>query len=269
MKPEQTPAIEVIELTRSFNSTIAVNSINFAVSPQIIFGLLGPNGAGKSTTIKMLTTLLPPTSGTARINSWDIVKDPASVRGSIGYVPQLLSADGDLTGYENMMLSAKIYGLPKSVRIERIQQVLEFMGLSDVSEVLVKKYSGGMIRKLEIAQAFIHKPAVLFLDEPTVGLDPAARQTVWQLIKDLRKQYGTTILMTTHDMEEADRLCNVIAFMHLGQIVAMGTPNELKTALGPAANLQDAFIHYTGTLLQQSGDFRNVKQTRRTIKHLE
>ena len=143
------------------------------------------------------------------------------------------------------------------------------MGLSDVSEVLVKKYSGGMIRKLEIAQAFIHKPAVLFLDEPTVGLDPAARQTVWQLIKDLRKQYGTTILMTTHDMEEADRLCNVIAFMHLGQIVAMGTPNELKTALGPAANLQDAFIHYTGTLLQQSGDFRNVKQTRRTIKHLE
>ena len=217
----------------------------------------------------MLTTLLPPTSGTALIMGHDIVKDPSAIRANIGYVPQLLSADGDLTGYENLLLSAKLYGMSHNERQKRIKDVLEFMGLSEWQNELVNTYSGGMIRRLEIAQAVLHEPSVLFLDEPTVGLDPAARKTLWLRIQEWRKQFKTTILMTTHDMDEADRLCDVVAFMHLGHIVAMNTPAKLKAEISPSATLDDVFIKHTGTSIREGGDYNNAKQIRRTISNLD
>ena len=268
-KAQHAPAIQAIELTHYYDAHPAVDKISFQVDKGKVFGLLGPNGAGKSTTIKMLTTLLPVTSGTALINGHDIIKEPAVIRKNIGYVPQLLSADGELTGYENLLLSAKLYGFNRKVREKRIYEILDFMGLSDSAEQLVNKYSGGMIRRLEIALALIHQPSVLFLDEPTVGLDPAARKVLWHRIQELKNKFNTTILMTTHDMEEADRLCDIVAFMHLGHIVAMDTPSKLKAEIGPQASLDDVFIKHTGASIKEEGDFINVKQIRRTISHLD
>lgn len=261
-------SVEVSKLSHFYNTYPAVDQISFNIESGATFGLIGPNGAGKSTTIKMLTTLLPITSGTALICGYDVTQDPQQVRQIIGYVPQLLSADGELTGYENLLLSAKLYGLFYKQREKRIQSVLEFMGLLDVANRLVKEYSGGMIRRLEIAQAFIHEPKVLFLDEPTVGLDPAARKMLWQHIQELREQFGTTILMTTHDMDEADVLCDHVALMHLGKIVVMDTPQALKSAVGSKATLDDVFILHTGSSIKETGDFGHVKQTRNTISHL-
>ncbi len=261
-------AVEVKELSHRYDNWLAVDRISFHIKSGSTFGLIGPNGAGKSTTIKMLTTLLPVTSGTAYINGYSVIDQPSSVRQSIGYVPQLLSADGDLTGYENLLLSAKLYGLDREQRKNRIDEVLEFMNLGDVRNKLVSSYSGGMIRRLEIAQALLHQPAVLFLDEPTVGLDPAARQHLWKYIHELNRKLGTTILMTTHDMDEADALCNIVALMHLGRIILMDTPNSLKAALGPKATLDDVFIMHTGSSLKETGEFLHVKETRRTISNL-
>jgi ABC-2 type transport system ATP-binding protein len=180
----------------------------------------------------------------------------------------MLSADGDLTGYENLLISAKLYGIPRSERADRIAHGLEFMDLSHVAGKLVKHYSGGMIRRLEIAQSMLHRPRVLFLDEPTVGLDPIAKKAVWQNIRDLRAEFGTTILMTTHDMQEADELCETVAFMHQGSLAAIGSPADFKAALGPAASLGDVFIHYTGASIAEEGDFRNVARTRSTSRRL-
>lgn len=261
--------IEVVGLSRVYDSFLAVDKISFNVPHGKVFGLLGPNGAGKSTTIKMLTTLLPPTSGHASINGFDIVKEPTMVRRSIGYVPQLLAADGDLTGYENLLLSAKLYGLSQQQREKRIAEVLDFMGLKSFAQQLVGQYSGGMIRRLEIAQALLHEPGVLFLDEPTVGLDPAARKALWQRIQEWRSKFGTTILMTTHDMDEADKLCDIVAFMHLGHIVAMDSPEALKQEISPSATLDDVFIVHTGTSITEGGDYSHAKEIRRTISHLD
>ncbi len=261
-------AVQTHALTRSYGSLVAVDHLNFACPNGSIFGLLGPNGAGKSTLIKMITTLLPPSEGTARVAGYDIVREPRSVRRNIGYVSQMLSADGDLTGYENLSISAKLYGVSRSERAVRIRHALEFMDILQVASKLVKQYSGGMIRRLEIAQSMLHRPNVLFLDEPTVGLDPIAKQSVWQNIRDLRQEFGTTILMTTHDMEEADELCETVAFMHTGQIVAMGPPAGLKSALGPDASLGDVFIHYTGATISEGGDFRDAARMRSTAKRL-
>lgn len=262
-------AIEVIELTHYYQTLAAVDQISFQVEVGSTFGLLGPNGAGKSTTIKMLTTLLPPSSGTALIMNNDIVQDPRRIRQTIGYVPQLISADGDLTGYENLLLSAKLYGLSRAYREKRIKEVLEFMGLTPFAKQMVSQYSGGMIRRLEIAQSVLHEPQVLFLDEPTVGLDPAARKSLWVSIQAWQKRFNTTILITTHDMDEADKLCDVVAFMYQGRIVVMDTPTKLKAALGPAANLDDVFIHYTGTSMIQNAGYTHAQQIRRTISHLD
>lgn len=264
-------AIEVIELTHRYNAFLAVDHISFKVQTGTIFGLIGPNGAGKSTTIKMLTTLLPITSGKAFIHGHSIIDHPALVRQSIGYVPQLLSADGDLTGYENLMLSAKLYAIARSERQARIQEVVDFMNLNEVIDKLVHDYSGGMIRRLEIAQALIHRPHVLILDEPSVGLDPAARKNMWKHIQELNQRLGMTILMTTHDMDEADALCDIVALMHRGELVTMDTPQNLKAALGTQATLDDVFIVHTGSSLQDKGEnggYSHVKETRRTISHL-
>lgn len=261
-------AIDVAELTHYYNTLPAVDNISFQVKAGTIFGLLGPNGAGKSTTVKILTTLLPQTAGNACVCGYDVQKQAQEVRQNIGYVPQLLSSDGDLTGYENLMLSAKLYGLEPEARKEQMAEVLEFMGLLEVKDTLVNKYSGGMIRRLEIAQGLVHQPRVLFLDEPTSGLDPAARSMLWKHLAQWRKKQNTTILLTTHDMEEADALCDIVAFMNCGRIVAIESPEKLKAAIGPRATLNDAFIHYTGTLLTEGGDFAHAKQVRHYLsKH--
>ncbi len=262
-------SLEILDLTHYYNTHPAVDHLSFNIQSGSIFGLLGPNGAGKSTTIKMLTTLLPPTSGTAKIMGFDLIRDPAMIRQQIGYVPQLLSADGELSGYENLLLSTKLYGLSRHKREKRIQEVLEFMGLSDFANQLVNQYSGGMIRRLEIAQALVHEPHVLFLDEPTVGLDPAARKSLWHRIQAWQKEFKITIFMTTHDMYEADLLCDIVAFMYLGRIVKMDSPVKLKASLGPKATLDDVFVRYTGTSIKEGGDYHHAKQVRHTISHLD
>lgn len=260
--------VEAIELSHLYGTHLAVDRVSFGIKKGMTFGLIGPNGAGKSTIIKMLTTLLPITSGQGFINGHSISSDPSHVRQSIGYVPQLLSADGELTCYENLLLSAKLYGISRQHREKLIDEVLGFMNLSDYKDNLVSSYSGGMIRRLEIAQALVHRPSVLFLDEPSVGLDPAARKSLWSHIQSLNKQLNTTILMTTHDMEEADTLCDIVALMFAGRIIVMDSPANLKAALGPQATLDDVFIFYTGSSLNEGGGFSNVKDTRRTISNL-
>jgi ABC-2 type transport system ATP-binding protein len=261
-------AVETLELTRCFGSLAAVRTLNIAVTKGSIFGLLGPNGAGKTTTIKMLTTMLAPTAGSAKVAGFDVVHRAVEVRRRIGYVSQMLSADGGLTGYENLLLFARLYGIPRVERRKRIINALEFMGLGEAERILVRNYSGGMIRRLEIAQSMLHRPSVLFLDEPTVGLDPMARHAVWQHLRELRNQFGTTILMTTHDMEEADELCEVVAIMHRGSIVAVGSPGSLKMQVGADADLDDVFIHYAGGVVDEGGGYVDSARIRRTIKRL-
>jgi ABC-2 type transport system ATP-binding protein len=217
----------------------------------------------------MLTTLLPPSSGSASVAGFDIVQEPDEVRRHIGYVSQMLSSDGELTGYENLLISAKLYGLSAADRGTRIEQALEFMELTDAADRLVGEYSGGMIRRLEIAQSMLHRPTVLFLDEPTVGLDPVARHGVWRHIEQVRDEFGTTVFMTTHDMDEADRLCETVAFMHRGKLAGFGTPRELKEKIGPEATLDDVFIELTGGGVDEAGSYREVRQVRRTAARLE
>jgi len=242
----EAPAVEIRDLTRRFGELVAVDRVSLAVEQGEIFGLIGPNGAGKSTLIKMLTTLLPPTSGSATIVGYDIAREPAGVRRHIGYVPQLLSADGSLTGYENMLLSARLYGVPRSERATRIARALARMGLSEAADHLVGHYSGGMIRRLEIAQSLLHRPQVLFLDEPTVGLDPGAREAVWNHVLDLRSSFRTTMVVTSHHMDEIDAFCDRIALIDRGRIVVVGKPDELKARIGPNATLDDVFIRLVG-----------------------
>jgi ABC-2 type transport system ATP-binding protein len=261
-------AIEVSSLSHSYGSFLAVDKISFTVPSGTVFGLIGPNGAGKTTTIKMLTTLLPATGGTAHVAGASINDAPQRVRQNIGYVPQLISADGELSGYENLLLSAKLYGLPRARRERRIEEMLDFMGLSNFADKLVSDYSGGMIRRLEIAQALLHEPHVLFLDEPTLGLDPRARDALLHHIRQWQKKSAITIFLTTHDMDEADRLCDTVACMHFGHIMAMDSPEKLKSNLGPGTTLDDVFIHYTGTSIKEGGDLSHVKEIRRTLSRL-
>ena len=261
--------LELAGLTRRFGTLVAVNGLNLSIERGEMFALLGPNGAGKSTTIKMLTTLLPPTAGTARVEGLDVVRQAGSVRRIIGYVPQMLSADGTLTGRENLLVFARLYDVPRRERRTRVEDALGFMGLADSADKLVRQYSGGMIRRLEIAQSMIHNPRVLFLDEPTVGLDPAARRAMWEYIGELRERTGATIVLTTHQMEEADALCNRVAIMHQGNLVALGTPGELKASIGKRrATLDDVFIYYTGSNLESGGTYRETRRTRRFARRL-
>jgi len=257
--------LETKALTRRFRSLTAVDDLTFAVEAGEVFGLLGSNGAGKTTTIKMLTTLLPPDSGTALVGGFDIVRSATEVRRIIGYVPQMLSADGTLTGYENLLIFAKLYDIPRAEREKRVRDALSFMGLSESAEKLVHTYSGGMIRRLEIIQSMLHRPRVLFLDEPTVGLDPLARNAVWEHIEQLRNQYGTTIILTTHLMEEADKLCGRVLIMNRGKSAVIGVPAELKAALGKKdATLDDVFVHYAGVSLESGGGYSGAARERQT-----
>ena len=263
------PAIATHELTKRFDRLTAVDALSLDVQAGEVFGLLGPNGAGKTTTIKMLITLLPPTGGSASVAGHDILRDPRLVRRSIGYVPQLLSSDGALTARENLMTSARLYHLPTAQRRARIDEALEFMALETAADRLVRTFSGGMVRRLEIAQAMLHQPKVLFLDEPTVGLDPIARDAVWKHLVDLRANYGTTLFFTTHYLEEAESHCDRIAIMHLGKVAALGTCPEPESSLGASGHtLNDVFVHYAGSALDSGGTFREVSTERATAQRL-
>ncbi len=225
-------AISVKNLTKDFNGLKAVDNVSFEVEKGGIFGLLGPNGAGKTTTIKMLTTLLKPTKGEAKIFGFDLIEEKDMVRNSIGVVFQEPALDNRLTGRENLDFHARLYGLDEKIRKKRIGDVLELVELKEKADILVKNYSGGMQRRLEIARGLMHYPKVLFLDEPTLGLDTQTRRHIWDYVLRLNKEEGTTIILTTHYMEEADYLCQKVAIMDFGKIVAQGTPESLKDILG-------------------------------------
>ncbi|MDI9437734.1 MAG: ATP-binding cassette domain-containing protein [Euryarchaeota archaeon] len=225
-------AIETVNLTKKFGTLTAVDQVNLEVDQGEIFGLLGPNGAGKSTFISMLCTILKPTSGTAKVEGYDVTTEPGDVRRSIGIVFQDPSIDDKLTGMENMELHADLYDVPRDVMHTRIDEVLQLVQLKNRASNYVNTYSGGMRRRLEIARSLIHYPKVLFLDEPTVGLDPQSRDHIWNYIRELKKQESITIILTTHYMEEADKLCDRIAIIDKSRIIAMDTPQNLKNELG-------------------------------------
>ena len=224
-------AIETTKLTRTFNSLTAVDALGITVESGEIFGLLGPNGAGKTTTISMLCTILKPTSGTAKVSGFDIVKEATKVRKSIGIVFQDPSVDDRLTGRENLQMHANLYGVFPSEQRSRIDEVLKLVQLEDRANDILRTYSGGMRRRLELARGLIHYPKVLFLDEPTLGLDPQTREHIWKYILELKKTHDITVVLTTHYMDEADKLCDRIAIMDHGKIVALDTPAALKETL--------------------------------------
>jgi ABC-2 type transport system ATP-binding protein len=224
--------IKIRGLTKKYDSHIAVDNLTLDIYENEVFGLLGSNGAGKTTTIHMLATLLKPSSGSATVNGYDIVSQPSKVRSSIGIVFQAPSSDDMLTGYENLQLHSMLYSVPRNIRKQRIEEVLNLVGLTERMHDQVKTYSGGMRRRLEIARGLLHKPKVMFLDEPTLGLDPASRETMWRYIQRLVKEERMTVILTTHYMEEADILCNRIGIIDKGRIVALDTPKGLKAGLG-------------------------------------
>jgi ABC-2 type transport system ATP-binding protein len=266
---DATPAVRCEGLVFAFGEQRAVDGVDLEVQQGEMFGLLGPNGAGKTTTIRILTTLLPIGRGVAHVLGHDVARERMTVRRQIGYVPQQLSADGALTGRENMMLFARLFDVPRAQRGERVDVALEATGMLEPADRLVSTYSGGMIRRLELAQALVNRPRVLILDEPTIGLDPIARSSVWDLIARLRAESGMTVLLTTHYMDEADELCERIALMHRGRLRAVGSPAELKAALGPDATLDDVFRHHAGDLTDdESRGLRDVRSTRRTAIRL-
>ncbi len=240
-----TPIIEVKNLTKKFKEFTAVDNISFKVAPGEIFAFLGPNGAGKSTTIKMLTTLLSPTSGSIMINNFNPVKDQDNVRKSFGIVFQDPSLDEELTAYENMDFHGVLYGVEKILRKNRIEELLNIVDLWDRKDNLVKTFSGGMRRRLEIARGLLHHPKIFFLDEPTLGLDPQTRNQMWSYVRDLNKKEGITIFFTTHYMEEAEKIAQKIAIIDHGKIITQGTAESLKKST-KTKSLEDAFLSLTG-----------------------
>ena len=225
------PAIEVLEITKCFGSFCAVDRLSFNVERGEIFGLLGPNGAGKSTLIRMLTTLIPPTSGGARINGFDVARSASDVRRSIGVIPQALTSDLELSATENMNIFAKLYSVPRERRRRVVKELLDAVELGQWADKPVKNFSGGMRRRLEIARGLVHEPNIFFLDEPTTGLDPASRIGVWEMLRKLKQGRDLTILLTTHYMDEADRLCDRIAIVDHGKLVALDSPLKLKASI--------------------------------------
>ncbi len=224
--------IELEQLTKRYDTLTAVDALSLNVEDGEFFGLLGPNGAGKTTTLMMLTTLLRPTSGQARVNGFDLVRQPLSVRKSIGIVFQDPSSDDTLTGYENLKLHGLLYHMPAALREQRIEEVLALVDLTDRQHTIVKHYSGGMRRRLELARGLMHRPKVLFLDEPTLGLDPQSREHIWAYVERMVAEERTTVILTTHYMEEADRLCDRLAIIDHGRVVALDSPENLKHVVG-------------------------------------
>jgi ABC-2 type transport system ATP-binding protein len=234
-------AIDVESISKRFGTLQAVDNVSFTVQSGEIFGLLGPNGAGKSTLIRMLTTLVPPTSGTAMVAGHDIIREPNAVRSNIGVIPQNLTSDPELTCAENIGIHARLFGITGAPRRKRTEELLEAVGLSDRANALASTLSGGMRRRLEIARGLVHNPQILFLDEPTTGLDPVSRISVWEMITHLRVQEGRTLFLTTHYMDEADRLCDRLAIVDKGKVVAMDTPVSLKSSVPGASRIELQF----------------------------
>ena len=262
------PALLCEGLAYRYGDHIALAGIDLRIEQGEIFGLLGPNGAGKTTTIRIANTLLPVQEGRIEVLGFDVDRAKMAVRRRIGYVPQQLSIEAALTGRQNVTWFARLFDVPRAIRRERVTEALEMMGLTEAADRLAGTYSGGMVRRLELAQALVNRPELLVLDEPTVGLDPVARDGVWQRVEDLRETTGMSVLLTTHYMEEAELLCDRIALLHLGRVEAVGSPTELKLGLGPEATLEDVFRHYTGNDLDEQGgalgSIRSIRTTRRT-----
>ncbi|HEY7791157.1 MAG TPA: ATP-binding cassette domain-containing protein [Vicinamibacterales bacterium] len=236
---DSAPAIvEVDHITKQFGTLTAVDNVSFSVKQGEIFGLLGPNGAGKSTLIRMMTTLVPPTSGTARVAGHDVLREQEAVRMAIGVIPQAMTSDPDLTCEENLTIHARLYGVPASRRKPIAEQLLKAVDLLDRRTALAKTLSGGMRRRLEIARGLVHDPKILFLDEPTTGLDPVSRMSVWSLVSKLRDEHGLTLFLTTHYMDEADKLCDRLAIVDRGRIVVLDTPAALKASVPGAAVIE-------------------------------
>lgn len=244
--------IEVKDLTKKFGEFTAVDNISFSVAKGEVFAFLGPNGAGKSTTIKMMTTLLSPTSGSITIDGHDAAKDPAGARRSFGIVFQDPSLDDELTAQENMEFHGVLYDIPDAKRHERVERLLKFVEMWDRRNSLVREFSGGMKRRLEIARGLMHHPKVIFLDEPTIGLDPQTRNHMWSYLRNLNQTEGTTVFLTTHYMEEAEQIAGRVAIMDHGRIIALGSAQDLKDKTG-AATLEAAFLALTGTQLREEG----------------
>lgn len=242
--------IEISNLTKKFKKFTAVDNISFDVKKGEIFAFLGPNGAGKTTTIRMLTTLLNPDRGAIIVNGFETVKDKADVRKSFGIVFQDPSLDNELTAFENLEFHGIMYDVPKKIRRKRIEQLIEFVGLENRRNDFVKNFSGGMKRRLEIARGLIHHPKILFLDEPTIGLDPQTRNHLWSYIKKLNKEEGMTVFLTTHYMEEAEHMADTIAIIDLGKIIARGTAEELKNQT-KENSLEKAFLQLTGKHIRE------------------
>jgi len=266
------PAVLVDDLVVRFGELEAVGGVSFAVSHGEVFGLLGPNGAGKTTTIRVLTTLLPPTEGRALVAGYDVRGQSLEVRASIGYIPQAISVDGALTAYENLDFYGRVTGVPRRERRARIAEAIETMELAPMLDRLARTLSGGMLRRLEIASALLNRPQVLFLDEPTVGLDPNARTLVWERLAALREHAGTTILVTTHVMEEAERYCDRLAVIDQGRLVEQGSPAALLERHA-ADNLEEVFTAVTGKRIGEHGDHEegrlsDVRAQRRVARRL-
>ncbi|MGQ9551738.1 MAG: ATP-binding cassette domain-containing protein [Candidatus Bathycorpusculaceae bacterium] len=259
--------IETNNLTRQFNALVAVDRLNITVEHGEVFALLGPNGAGKTTTISMLCTILKPTSGTAKVNGFDIVRQATHVRKCIGIVFQDPSVDDRLTGRENLYMHANLYGVPPSEQKSRIEKVLKLVELEGRADDLLRTYSGGMRRRLELARGLIHYPKVLFLDEPTLGLDPQTREHIWTYIKELKENHDMTIILTTHYMDEADKLSDRIAIMDYGRIVALGSPSKLKQTLeGDVITVKAADAKNLSSMLTGNLDIQKVHITEDTVE---
>lgn len=260
-------AIDCQNLTYRYGQFTAVDDVTLQVRPGETMGLLGPNGAGKTTLVRMLTTLTPVQQGELRIFGMDARDQTVDIRSNIGYVPQQLSIEPSLTGRQNVQWFARLYGVPRACRAERVAQALDAMELLDVADRRAGAYSGGMVRRLEVAQALVNRPSLLVLDEPTVGLDPIARDGVWRQVQSMQAQFGMTVLLTTHYMEEADALCDRVALMHRGKLRAVGTPAELKSRVSPSATLEDVFRHYAASDLSEepeaAASFREIRSSRK------
>jgi ABC-2 type transport system ATP-binding protein len=263
-------AVECTGLVHRFGETVAVDHLDLSIPAGDVFGLLGPNGAGKTTTIRVLNTLLPVQEGSVRVFGFDVRRQAFDVRRHLGYVPQQLSIEAALTGRQNVTWFARLFDVPRAERAARVDEALDAMDLLGVADRRAGTYSGGMIRRLELAQALVNRPALLVLDEPTVGLDPIARAGVWERVRQMRVDYGMTVLLTTHYMEEADELCDTVALMHHGRLQTVGSPAELRAGIGPDATLEDVFRRYAGAGLEDYGTegVRNVRRSRTTARKL-
>jgi len=265
-----TPAIDCRHLTHRYGDFTAVDDFSLQVQTGETLGLLGPNGAGKTTVVRVLTTLAPIQHGEVQIFGLDARHDTMDIRFNLGYVPQQLSIEPALTGTQNVEWFARLYDVPRAQRANRVREALDAMQLTEVADRLASTYSGGMVRRLELAQALVNRPSLLILDEPTVGLDPIARDSVWSQVQRMQQEFGMTVLLTTHYMEEADVLCDRVALMHHGVLQAVGTPSELKTRVGPESTLEDVFRHFADSELSEDATrvgLGEIRAGRKAARH--